>query len=410
METNSLYQHRQECYGCSACASICPTGSIKMQVDDLGFQYPVINQDTCVNCGLCCKVCGKKIVSPQKKPIVAFAGVCSDREIRKKSTSGGIFAVLAEQIIQSDGIVFGAVMVKGNDDFQVKHIGVSDLSELPKLQGSKYMQSNLEGIFPQIKGFLSQSKKVLFCGTPCQIDALNHFLGREYDDLVTVDVLCHGVPSVKIYNDYIQYEKKKRNVEEFDVVFRDKEKNRWTHGAVLITKKNNRYKKKTIFYNLSPFYMSFMDGHILRESCYACQYASNERPADITLGDYWGIQKAHPEILKRNGGQLDQELGISCIVANSEKGLELIRQCGDKLILIESTCEKISKYNPAYVQAVSKPRDYNSYAEMYREKGFAGIDQLYREKYKVKIPIFIIKNAIPYELKMFIRKMLRGAQ
>ena len=410
MENISLFRNKDECCGCNACASICPTGSIKMQYDDLGFLYPTINDSTCIKCGRCVKACDIKNVEKHNVPIKAFAGVSKESSIRLRSTSGGIFAVLAQEIIRSGGIVYGAIMKKNDGRYTVRHIGVSDISDLKKLQGSKYMQSTLEGVLPEIKEFLSTGKKVLFCGTPCQVAALKRYLGKEHSTLITIDILCHGVPSVKMFNDYIEYEKQKRKADGFSIDFRNKLKNHWTHGAVITIRKHNKSKQRTIFYNLSSFYMSFMDGHIMRDSCYKCKYASKFRPADITLGDYWGIKIEHPELLKCNGGQMDHEMGISCITANSQKGLELLQQCREQLVLFETQYEKIAKSNPSFERPTSKPIDRDEYITEYVKNGFEAIDNLYRIKYKRKIPIFKLKNSIPYNVKSKIRKLLGGSK
>lgn len=402
-----LFDTKNECCGCTACLSVCPRDAIQLKADEYGFLYPLVDEKKCIGCHKCESVCAFQSGTDCNEPLKVYAGICKDDVIRSNSTSGGIFAVLAQEILRAGGFVYGAEMGKNGSGYWVRHIGLSDVSEYYRLQGSKYMQSDLEGVFREIKEKLINDCYVLFSGTPCQVDGLLHYLGRNYERLVTVDVLCHGVPSAKMFNDYIAFEKQSKNADDFSIEFRNKKDNHWSHGAVLIIKKKNKYFKKTVHYNLSSFYMSFMDGHIFRDSCYQCKYASKHRPGDITLGDYWGIQKVHPELLKDNGGIFDETMGISCIIVNTQKGIDLLHRINSKIMIAESDFEKASRANAALTCPVSIPKDRDEYMSRYRVEGYQAIDQMYRKHYRKQFPVFKLKNAIPYKIKRAIRAIRR---
>ena len=337
-----LFVNKSDCCGCTACQSICPVNAIDIKTDEYGFTYPSINGSKCIGCQACKKICANKSDKLGNIPLKAYAGVSLDDSIRMKSSSGGIFTVLAEEILNLGGYVYGAEIINDGNNCQLRHNCISKIQDLYRLQGSKYMQSDLTGIFPDIKSKLSEGCIVLFCGTPCQVDGLIHFLKGKQEGLITIDILCHGVPGVQMFNDYLKFEKEKRKADVFSIDFRNKKFNRWSHGAVLTIKRHGKNTRKIIHYNLSSYYMSFMDGHILRDSCYNCKYSSQYRPSDITLGDFWGIKKVHPQLLKTNGGFIDETKGISCITVNTPKGIELLRNVNDKLMIQESSLENIS--------------------------------------------------------------------
>lgn len=403
-----LNMDKTQCCGCAACANICPTGAIVMEADEAGFEYPRILQDKCVGCGACESVCGFRNSKIESKCIGAFAGASADPEVLHTSSSGGIFSEIADDVFADGGIVYGACMKETGNGVQLYHLGVSSKEELRALRGSKYFQSSIGSVFREIKEELNRGRRVLFCGTACQVDGLNRYLKKPYDTLLTVDIACHGVPGPQIYRDYISWLKKKYHAEDIQIRFRDKKKNGWQHGAVIrIIKKNGSVREKKISYQMSSFYIAFMRGQILRDSCYSCEYSYRHRPADITLGDYWGIQVEHPQLLKRNGGPLDEENGISCIMINTEKGREAFDRCKKRLTVIESSVEKIIRKNPALREPPKRPQDTEAYREAYRNEGFDGIERLYRQKYGKKYWIFAIKNMIPNSIK---RKAVRSGR
>ncbi|HAR87529.1 MAG TPA: coenzyme F420 hydrogenase, partial [Ruminococcaceae bacterium] len=198
----------------------------------------------------------------------------------------------------------------------VKHISVTDIAELPRLQGSKYVQSSIGFAYKEVKQYLLQGRKVLFSGTPCQIDALKGFLNKDYDNLILIDIICHGVPSQKMFNEYVDLleDKTKMTIDELN--FRDKKKG-WDNFYLNITNSN---KNKDIFWELSSYYKFFVKGYIYRENCYSCKYATRKRISDITIGDYWGIRQQHPELFNDDKWFEYSYDGISCVMVNNEKG------------------------------------------------------------------------------------------
>lgn len=207
------------CCGCSACVNVCTKKCITMKEDKLGFFYPVCDNNQCNNCGLCTKVCPAIHKGKPSKAPYAWGGYSSNQEIRKGSSSGGIFSILAKLVIDNGGVVFGAAF--SNDNRQIQHVCIDNADDLYKLRGSKYVQSNIGNTYSQVRKFLENDRSVMFSGTPCQIDGLRLYLGKDYDNLLTVEVICHGVPSPKIYKKYINYIEKKLGSTVKGVFFRD---------------------------------------------------------------------------------------------------------------------------------------------------------------------------------------------
>ena len=276
-----------KCCGCFACGDACPKSAIKYKKDKDGFLYPYIDETKCINCGKCLKVCPRLNSQKNKFEQKGFVCYSKNESIYNNSASGGIFSELARYVLENDGVVFGAAFV----NLKVKHIRIDNLEELYKIQKSKYIQSDLRGIYLICKKELKLNKLVLFSGTPCQVTALRNFLGREYDNLITCDLVCHGVPSQKIFDKYIAYENKMNKGKIIDFTFRCKLKKRSsTHTFRYVIKRDNGQTKDKIgnYYD-SPYLMGFQKHIFLRESCYDCKYANIDRVGDITLGDFWNV-------------------------------------------------------------------------------------------------------------------------
>lgn len=260
----------------------------------------------------------------------AYACYLKDEKALSKSTSGGAFFAFAENVIKAGGVVFGAAFQK---DFEVRHMGVETLEDLEKLRKSKYVQSRIADTYTQARTFLQDGRTVLFSGTPCQIAGLKSYLGKDYDNLLTIDLICHGVPSNKLLKEHIGHlEDMYGSLKE--IQFRDKQ-NGW--GNVSVSYQMEDEKKVAQCYK-DDFFYGFDHYYFLRPSCYECQYRRKRSGADITIGDYWGIQKEHSEFTNNNRG-------ISCIIIKSQKGNQLFQDCRDKLIYLESTVRKIVNYN-----------------------------------------------------------------
>lgn len=323
---------KQNCCGCTACASICPKGCIAMTADIEGFYYPEINENLCINCGLCEKVCPLLHKPAQHTILNVYGAKNCDDGIRYTSSSGGMFTLFAEQVLNSSGVVFGAAF---DGSLQVCHTAVSTMQELTKLRGSKYVQSNMNGIFKQVRTLLAGGKKVLFSGTPCQIAGLKGFLMKDYENLTTVDVVCHGVPSAKVYNKYLQEIASDTGESITKVNFRDKA-NGWKQGETLFFTKTHRIgapKRQETYMRL------FLNNVSIRPSCGDCAFNNKRSLADVTIADYWGVDKQFPEF--------DDDKGITLVLINTTQGQQLFDSIKDKTTYISTDFEKGAQYNLA---------------------------------------------------------------
>lgn len=323
---------KNKCCGCNACGDICPKKAISFKTDIEGFLYPEVDNDICINCGLCIKICPELNISTLKKndyekPIKTIAAIHKKMNVRWDSTSGGAFSALAETMYEQNGYVCGALY---NEDFSVKHYISNNPNDLIKLRSSKYLQSNAEGIYSEIKELLKKNEKVLACGTPCQMIGLRSFLQKDYDNLIIVDFICRGVNSPKVYRKYL-----------------DSLENKYEGKVVYVKAKNKELgwrnlTRKVIFDNGKSYYGIRMDDDFrrgyhtnvyCRPSCYSCQYKGFPRMADITIADYWGIEKVDKN--------LDNNIGTSMILLNSKKGEAYFRCIEKKLEWKETKFESI---------------------------------------------------------------------
>ncbi len=302
---------KNQCTSCQSCSMICPHHCIEMEENQEGFLYPTIDSERCTDCGVCvarCPILTPLERSPYKQE--AFGLVLKNSPLLERSASGGAFAGMACQVLKGGGVVFGAAY---DENLVVKHIGISSQDELHRLQGSKYVAGNVRNSFLQVRDLLRNEKKVLFSGLPCQIAGLRAFLGRDHDNLVTVDLICHGVPSQKLFSKYLDWLGKRTGGRIVYYGFRDKDVAGWSCGGKFKTKT----KTKTMEAVCDPYYASFLRGETYRESCYRCEFAQMERVGDVTVGDFWGVEKFHPSV--------DTSNGVSAVLVNTPKGKELFQ-------------------------------------------------------------------------------------
>lgn len=333
-----------DCCGCGACANTCSKGAIQMKENHEGFLVPHVDEAACIDCGLCLKACPalQEKRANEEKPD-CYAAQAEDN-IRSVSSSGGVFTPLAEAIINRGGYVCGAAF---REDWTVHHIIIDNKDDLAKLRGSKYVQSDTEDCFKRIKALLRDGKWVLFSGTPCQVAGLYTYLGKEYDTLVTVDIFCHGAPSPGVWKRYLNENYKLEDIAKIN--FRDKTAIGWSCSHVAITLKNGQ---KDVSNNYTKW---FHNSVILRPSCEECKYSKLPRPADISLGDWWGISKINPTL---NDGK-----GLSNVLINSPKGKELFE----------------SVHYPV-LQHIDLPDDYNNGNLRYGKKNSIFKDDFYNSK------------------------------
>ena len=402
-------ENKEKCCGCSACADRCPKQCIIMKEDEQGFLYPSIDLSLCVNCGLCEKVCPVLNQNEPHKPIVAYAAKNTDEKIRMTSSSGGVFYALAEKVINGCGVVFGA---KFNDSWEVVHDYAESAEGLKAFQGSKYVQSDIGECYNDAEKFLKQGRKVLFSGTPCEIAGLRKYLGKEYDNLLAVDVICHGVPSRRIWRDYLQYilrpkaENGKNTVLQdcslkdiLYISFRDKTTGWKKFGFAALRKPrrqggensvlqpsslNNEIIHETLDQNL--FMKGFLKNLYLRPSCYNCPAKSGKSCSDITLGDLWGVNEILP--------YMDDDKGTSAVLINSSKGKAFF----DSLRIEKVDCDydAIVRYNPAIVQSVALPAISGRFWRVYESSGIVSAFDFMQKKLRVGFLSRLLHNTRHY--------------
>ncbi len=382
------------CTGCRACEMLCPAGAIRMIEDEEGFRFPQVNGDLCIDCGLCTRRCPQLNTLPESDRLPSpevFAAYAKDGDTVMSSSSGGLFTVLAEQVLKEGGVVFGAAYM---ENFEVCHVCVNRSEDLEKLRRSKYVASDPGDTFRQVKQFLTEGRKVLYVGSPCQIAGLKAFLNQNDDNLITIDLICHGTPSFKIFHKYLGWLSHKLGDDIEKVIFRSKQF-KIGHTAVIKTKRGKVYKCN---YGNDPYYFAFHSAQINRESCYQCRYANPQRIGDLTLGDYWGIETAHPEFASPKG--------VSLVLINTTKGSRAFHQTEEKLCFMSSTLEKAAKHNGNLNSPTTRSPA--------RDRCYAGIDILDDTEFvrrNLGIPITKkikaqIKASVPYAVKAKVKQLM----
>lgn len=395
-----LFPEKAKCCNCNGCIQICPKQAIFGTLDEDGFAYPKIDPEKCIDCGLCQKVCAYQHIEETNTPIDVFAAASANSKQITKSASGGIFAALATWVINNGGVVYGASMMREEDRFVIKHIGIENIEDLPRLQGSKYVQSHIGNSFIEIRKLLKEGRTVLFSGTPCQCAGLKGYLmGKQYENLYVVDLICHGVPSQKMFNDYINHEFANfKGITNF--AFRDKTKGWELAGRIDY---DNGLKHKFVPAGTSSYYSLFLSGEIYRENCYSCKYACSHRPGDLTIGDYWGIQKEHPELLR--DGMFKIENGVSCIIANTSQGKQLLDMAGDMIVKSPSSYEKVARQNGQLLHPSHESKNRSLILDFYRGGGYAAVAKYYKQNYRMQRLVHSIFSKLPYRLKSILRKI-----
>lgn len=394
-----LFENKADCCGCGACLNICPKNAIFMEEDEYGFLYPKIDEIICIGCGSCKKVCAFQNEKVENNPIDTYAAVAYDTEILKESASGGVFAVTAKKVISEGGVVFGAVL---QNDFSVKHEKVVNISDICKTQGSKYTQSNIVQTFKEAYDELKQGKMVLYSGTPCQIMGLYGYLGGGSDKLFTIDIICHGVPNNRMFQDYIKNLENKNSGKITEFVFRDKSIGWGINGIAKITQLDGKKKKLKVWQSASSYLSYFIKGWTYRENCYVCPYACSHRPADITIGDFWGIEKKHANYLGKNGW--DEEKGVSVIVVNTMKGNQLLKMLDGIIELRPSDFEQASRENAQLVKP-SNPGKRKEILEIYKQGGWKKIEERFNQNVGWRKYSSQLKSYIPKLLKKKLKQL-----
>lgn len=348
---------KHDCCGCTACASICGANAIKMERDEEGFFYPIVDATLCIDCKLCERVCPNIVrdnnvsaAGPQK----IFAIRNKDVNTLKSSSSGGIFLPVANEILNRGGVIYGA---EYDENLVVVHRAESTTDGIRKFCGSKYVQSDIRGIYQEIKSHLYAGHLVLFSGTPCQVEGLKQFLKKPYNNLITVDILCHGVPSPMIFADYVHFVRKKSLGRLSGIFMKDKTYG-WGYQNLRLYYDNGTSEFNSVISNL---WMKIFYDHVAqRPSCHKCRFKNIYRAGDISIGDFWGIEKSHPEF--------NSSLGTSLLLINTKNGAGLWENVKHQFDYLESNIEECMQ--PVLQCSTPEPPDKIQFWKDYHETGF----------------------------------------
>ena len=380
----------ESCTGCGACVQKCPQKCIEWVPGEFGFKYPRVDENKCVACGLCDKVCPIGKNPPRVGTQTVYALVTNNKSVLMNSTSGGAFSAFAESTLNDGGVVYGCAM---SPDFQVQHIRIEKQSEISKLRGSKYVQSDMRDCFNRISEDLKSGRKVFFTGTPCQVAGLYGFLNKNSEHLLTADIICHGVGSQAYFDKYVEWIKtKKEGLERIE--FRNKKYVGWSCGGLLTVKG-----KDVPFYNHEHYYYSyFLSGEIYRKSCYSCPYANMNRIGDITLGDFWGAEGL-------NIG-FDVSEGCSLVIVNSDKGKEAVVRLGEA---VES--KVVEKQDAVRKnEQLTSPSEYKDSRAIrlkeYNTLNGIEIQKKYEKTHMSRLLKGKIKTLLPYSVKAKLRNII----
>lgn len=335
-----LISEKSRCCGCMACVDICPQNAIAAEADAEGFLYPKMNQALCINCRRCKDVCPFSDQEFGETPRQYFAVQAKSKTLREESTSGAVFPMIAEAILEQSGAVYGAGF---NSSMQVVHRRAANRDNLNSLTKTKYVQSDTTGTFRCVQQDLQEGKEVLFVGTPCQVEALKRFLPKEYSNLLLVDLVCYGVPSPGVWARYIAYLEKTYHGKLVSFQFRDK---RGQNNGHLISYRigDQEYVED---YEENLFISMYVSNCTLRPSCHVCPFISVKRSSDITLGDFWGIEKVFPNI--------DDGMGTSLVMLRSKRGIELWENLQNRFYYLE--CSREAAEQPRLVSpTIPSPR------------------------------------------------------
>lgn len=390
-----LIKDKQDCCGCAACVQRCPKQCITLHEDNEGFLYPQVDESLCIDCGLCEKVCPVINQADERIPLGVYAAKNPNEEVRMQSSSGGVFTMLAEHIIEEGGVVFGACW---DDEWNIKHGYAECIDDLAQFRSSKYLQSVIGDTYIKAEQFLKAGREVMFTGTPCQIAGLKHFLRKEYDNLLAVELICHSVPSSGVWQQYLTEKLKTLGWNKSDIQhisFRDKKTGWKTYSFVIENRNGNIF---TELSSKNAFMRGFLADLYTRPSCHACPAKQLRSGSDLTLGDFWGIESLMPKI--------DNDKGVSAIIVNSDKGKESLHNI--KVELQEVQYNELTTRNPALVKSfpITPKR-----TEFFKEDGSTFEDKVTRlakEPFSMRTLAYrIVQKIFPNVFVEKIKRLLR---
>lgn len=388
------------CTGCKCCEAVCPKGAITFAPDEEGFPVPVINSEKCIDCHLCQKRCPQNLnsfhIDFQR---IALGMITKEQELLKKSASGGVFSTLALTVIQNGGVVVGCAY---DEQLVARHVIVDNENELPKLLSSKYVQSDTGGIFVKVKELLESGKFVLFSGTGCQIAALKSYLHKRYDNLITADLICHGVPSPLLFKKYTQWLSKKYGSKVTYINFRSKEPKGWGLTLKIDTETGKSLCKNTkkhyVFGRCDPFYKAYLAGKLHSYACYKCRYNRTYRASDFTMGDFWNILKSHSKFYNY--------WGVSEVIVNTQQGYDFLKKHISRFEILHTDIATLEAGNANLIRPENMPTCRPRLKALMSLPG----EQLFETDYFAIPKIQYAKDkfifCIPVKMKTLIKKIL----
>lgn len=358
----NLYVKKKECCGCGACVDVCRKDAVRMVIDREGFRYPKIDGGACVDCGRCEDVCPIKKQSPKKEGSRQYFVVqAKDENVRYASSSGGMFPILAEYVFRQQGVVFGAAYDK---NMRVVHREIRSREELDSVKRTKYVQSSMKGTYRKIEMRLKEEQWVLFCGTPCQAEGLRLYLKQPYPRLILADLVCYGVPSPGIWGDYVKHLEGKRGGKMTDFSFRDKRMRDSGHTCAYVI--DGQEYSGSLY--ADEYCRMYFTNHILRPSCHDCKFCTVERNSDITIGDFWGIEKVKPEI--------DDGMGTSLAIFHTEKARDIWEAVRDEVSWF--ACEERDALQPRLTAPTEAAKSRGLFMASYRMLSFSQLLRLHK--------------------------------
>ena len=389
---------KEKCTGCGTCSEVCSKKCISLVKDDLGFSYPVIDRTKCINCGNCSKHCPELKTTIRKKSYKAFSGKAKNKSVLLNAASGGAFSCIAFNILSENGIVYGCFSDQKNQ-WKTSIIRVSAYDDLEKLQGSKYYESDSRESYAQVKKDLEKGNTVLYGARPCQIAALYSYLGScDATNLITVDVVCHGITSLDLFREYLNVYEKRYNCLVKDYRFRSHKSNKGGgyFGCVSIVK-NGRTLSKPLLWQCDSLYYHYMIGNIYRESCFNCQYSNRDRVGDITLGDFWGVERIVP----------GEHVGnVSLVLINSNKGEKLLSSVKG-LDMKEVDFSEAMNSNGSLNHPTVKPIESRTeLIEIYKQLGWNGVESAFKKINLKEKALALITYYMPDSIKN-LKKIIR---
>ena len=379
---------KNKCTGCTACMFSCFQNCIDMKQDEEGFLYPNINLSKCIDCRKCEEVCPvleeNKLIN--KNTLTVYAAINKKEDIRQESSSGGVFSIVAEYVISQGGVVFGAAF--SDNCHSVHHIGVESKDDIKKLRGSNYLQSSMDDCYIKVKENLKKNRLVLFTGTPCQIGGLKKFLGKEYENLILQDIVCHGVASPLVWDYYLSDVEEKHKSKIKRVTFRKKEPG-WKKYSLSFEFENNE--KYNELYSRNLYFRGFVKNLYLRPSCYNCSFKGITRYSDITLADFWGVDDILPEF--------DDDKGTSMVFINSPKGSMLFEKIKASVLYKDIDINSVLKFNRSIVDSAKKNKKREVFMNNINQKQIEKLLKKYNQtsfvkKVMKKIKIEIMKGVV----------------